>query len=189
MLSAANRLQSGKTSRCGWRLRRFTRLTNAFSKKFENHCHALALYFFWYNWTRQHKAHRLSLAMAAGLTDKLLSMTNLAEMVDAALPKPGEAWLVALQKTASCVTERGSNGQPPPISPSIRQVLLPLYYWEWITRPLSISTEPSHSAFMAEPFKLNLPPMLSCPSRPPMGPYRCVARGPRCDVAPTPPPT
>jgi hypothetical protein len=71
-------------------MRRFTRLTNAFSKKFENHCHALALYFFWYNWTRQHKTHKLSPAMAAGLTDKLLSMTDLAEMVDAALPKPGK---------------------------------------------------------------------------------------------------
>jgi hypothetical protein len=71
-------------------MRRFTRLTNAFSKKFENHCHALALYFFWYNWTRQHKAHRLSPAMAAGLTDKLLSMADLAEMVDAAQPKPGK---------------------------------------------------------------------------------------------------
>jgi hypothetical protein len=31
-------------------MRRFTRLTNAFSKKIENHAHALALYFFWYNW-------------------------------------------------------------------------------------------------------------------------------------------
>jgi IS1 family transposase len=71
-------------------MRRFTRLTNAFSKKFENHCHALALYFFWYNWARQHKAHRLSPAMAAGLSDKLLSMTDLANMVDAALPKPGK---------------------------------------------------------------------------------------------------
>ena len=71
-------------------MRRFTRLTNAFSKKFENHCHALALYFFWYSWTRQHKAQRLSPAMAAGLTDKLLSMTDLAEMVDAAQPKPGK---------------------------------------------------------------------------------------------------
>lgn len=71
-------------------MRRFTRLTNAFSKKFENHCHALALYFFWYNWTRQHKAHRLSPAMAAGLTDRLLSMTDLANMVDASLPKPGK---------------------------------------------------------------------------------------------------
>jgi hypothetical protein len=36
-------------------MRRFTRLTNAFSKKFENHCHALALYFFWYNFCRVHK--------------------------------------------------------------------------------------------------------------------------------------
>jgi IS1 family transposase len=71
-------------------MRRFTRLTNAFSKKFENHCHALALYFFWYNWTRQHKAHRLSPAMAAGLTDNLLSMSDLAEMVDAAQHKPGK---------------------------------------------------------------------------------------------------
>jgi IS1 family transposase len=52
-------------------MRRFARLTNAFSKKFENHCHALALYFFWYNWTRQHKSLRVSPAMAAGLTDKL----------------------------------------------------------------------------------------------------------------------
>lgn len=71
-------------------MRRFTRLTNAFSKKFENHCHALALYFFWYNWTRQHKAHRLSPAMAAGLTDRLYSMTDLAILVDAAQPKPGK---------------------------------------------------------------------------------------------------
>ncbi len=71
-------------------MRRFTRLTNAFSKKFENHCHALALYFYWYNWTRQHKAHRLSPAMAAGLTDKLWSMNDLAVMVDDSLPKPGK---------------------------------------------------------------------------------------------------
>jgi IS1 family transposase len=71
-------------------MRRFTRLTNAFSKKFENHCHALALYFFWYNWTRQHKAHRLSPAMAAGLTDKLWSMADLAGMVDDAQPKPSK---------------------------------------------------------------------------------------------------
>ena len=71
-------------------MRRFTRLTNAFSKKFENHCHALSLYFYWYNWTRQHKAHRLSPAMASGLTDKLWSMTDLAVMVDDAQPKPGK---------------------------------------------------------------------------------------------------
>ena len=39
-------------------MRRFTRLTNAFSKKFENHCHSLALYFVYYNWVRLHKAHK-----------------------------------------------------------------------------------------------------------------------------------
>jgi hypothetical protein len=70
-------------------MRRFTRLTNAFSKKVENHCHALALYFVWYNFVRQHKAHRLSPAMAAGVTDRLWNMEDLAELVEAAAPKPG----------------------------------------------------------------------------------------------------
>ena len=37
-------------------MRRFTRLTNAFSKKVANHCHALALYFTFYNWVRPHKS-------------------------------------------------------------------------------------------------------------------------------------
>lgn len=71
-------------------MRRFTRLTNAFSKKGENHCHMVALYTCWYNFVRQHKAHKLSPAMAAGLTDKLWSMADLAEMIDATLPKPGK---------------------------------------------------------------------------------------------------
>ena|SRR3981189_1923305 len=54
-------------------MRRFTRLTNAFSKKFDNHCHALALYFVWYNFVKVHKSIRLSPAIAAGITDKLWS--------------------------------------------------------------------------------------------------------------------
>jgi hypothetical protein len=49
-------------------MRRFTRLANAFSKKFENHCHALALYFFSYNWIRRHKTLGTTPAIAAGLT-------------------------------------------------------------------------------------------------------------------------
>ena len=49
-------------------MRRFTRLTNAFSKKFENHCHALALYFLFYNFCRVHKTLGVTPAMAAGIT-------------------------------------------------------------------------------------------------------------------------
>jgi IS1 family transposase len=63
-------------------MRRFTRLTNAFSKKFENHCHSLALYFVWYNWIRKHKAHGRTPAMAAGLTDKALTMGDVVQMLD-----------------------------------------------------------------------------------------------------------
>jgi len=48
-------------------LRRFTRLTNAFSKKFDNHCYALALYFYYYNFYRQHKSLLVSAARQAGI--------------------------------------------------------------------------------------------------------------------------
>jgi IS1 family transposase len=63
-------------------LRRFTRLTNAFSKKLENHCHALALYFVWYNFARLHKTIRMSPAMAAGLTTTLWDMTDILHLID-----------------------------------------------------------------------------------------------------------
>lgn len=64
-------------------MRRFTRLTNAFSKKFENHCHSLALYFCWYNWIRKHKSLGTTPAIAAGITDKALTMADIAALVDA----------------------------------------------------------------------------------------------------------
>jgi hypothetical protein len=67
-------------------MRRFTRLTNAFSKKIDGHCAALALYFFHYNFCRQHKSLRVSPAMAAGLTDELLSMEHLCKLMDEANP-------------------------------------------------------------------------------------------------------
>jgi IS1 family transposase len=71
-------------------MRRFTRLTNAFSKKFENHMHMVALYTVWYNFVKQHKSlGGLSPAMAAGINPTLWSMSDLAEMVDATLPKGG----------------------------------------------------------------------------------------------------
>ncbi len=71
-------------------MRRFTRLTNAFSKKLENHCHALALYFFWYNWVRAHKAHRLTPAMAAGLASSPMEMADLIAMIDATNQLPAK---------------------------------------------------------------------------------------------------
>ena len=70
-------------------MRRFTRLTNAFSKKFENHVHMVALYTVWYNFVRIHKTLRVAPAMAAGVTDRLWSMEDVAALVEAAAPKPG----------------------------------------------------------------------------------------------------
>ncbi len=65
-------------------MRRFTRLTNAFSKKFENHCHALALYFYHYNFQRLHKTLRVTPAMAAGISKELLSWETIIDLVDQA---------------------------------------------------------------------------------------------------------
>jgi IS1 family transposase len=67
-------------------MRRFTRLTNAFSKKYSNHCDALALYFFHYNFCRIHKSLRTSPAQAAGVTDESLDMTHLCKLMDDANP-------------------------------------------------------------------------------------------------------
>jgi len=64
-------------------MRRFTRLTNAFSKKVGNHIHALALYFVHYNWMRIHKTLRVTPAMAAGLTGKLMGWEDIITIMDA----------------------------------------------------------------------------------------------------------
>jgi len=62
-------------------MRRFTRLTNAFSKKVENHAHAIALHFMYYNFVRIHKTLRVTPAMQAGLTKKLWSIEDLAKLL------------------------------------------------------------------------------------------------------------
>jgi IS1 family transposase len=69
-------------------MRRFTRLTNAFSKKLDNHIHALALYFTFYNFCRIHKTLRMSPAMAAGVTDRLWSLEDVIARIDADAPAP-----------------------------------------------------------------------------------------------------
>ena len=71
-------------------MRRFTRLTNGFSKKFENHAHMVALYTVWYNFVKMHKTLRMTPAMAAGVSDRLWSMEDVAAMVDDAAAKPGK---------------------------------------------------------------------------------------------------
>jgi len=61
-------------------MRRFTRLTNAFSKKIENHCYAIALHFVHYNFCRIHKSLRVTPAMEAGLTDNLMSIADIVKL-------------------------------------------------------------------------------------------------------------
>ena len=64
-------------------MRRFTRLTNAFSKKVENHVAAVSLHSMYYNFVRIHKTLKVSPAMAAGVTDRLWEMSDLVEMLEA----------------------------------------------------------------------------------------------------------
>jgi hypothetical protein len=60
-------------------VRRFTRLTNAFSKKWENHWAMIALWFAFYNFCRVHKSIRMTPAMAAGISDHIWTVRELLE--------------------------------------------------------------------------------------------------------------
>jgi IS1 family transposase len=71
-------------------MRRFTRLTNGFSKKYDNHVHALALYFYHYNFCRIHKSLRVTPAMEAKLTDRVWSFDDLIAKVDEMNPLPAK---------------------------------------------------------------------------------------------------
>ncbi len=65
-------------------MRRFTRLTNAHSKKFENHAYAVALHVMFYNFVRIHSTLRMSPAMAAGVSNRLWDMSDIVKLIDAA---------------------------------------------------------------------------------------------------------
>lgn len=69
-------------------MRRFTRLTNGFSKKVENHAHAVALHMTYYNFVRIHKTLRVTPAMAAGVSDRLWEITDIAKLVEDAEAAP-----------------------------------------------------------------------------------------------------
>jgi hypothetical protein len=63
-------------------MRRFTRLTNAFSKKVENHAAAVALYFMYYNFGRVHRTLRVTPAMEAGVSDHVWSIEEIVRLLE-----------------------------------------------------------------------------------------------------------
>lgn len=69
-------------------MRRFRRLINAFSKKVENHAHAVALHMMYYNFVRIHKTLRITPAMAAGVSDRLWEIADIAKLVEDAEAAP-----------------------------------------------------------------------------------------------------
>ena len=69
-------------------MRRFTRLTNGFSKKLVNHMHMVAIYTVFYNWTKIHKTLRTTPAMAAGLTDRVWEMAEMVKLMDEVTDQP-----------------------------------------------------------------------------------------------------
>lgn len=69
-------------------MRRFTRLTNGFSKKIDNHIHMLSLYFVHYNFCRIHKTLSVTPAMEAGLTKHLLDTDFIVDLIDSREPAP-----------------------------------------------------------------------------------------------------
>lgn len=86
MISTSHVERQNLTMRMG--MRRFTRLTNGFSKKLENHLHMLSLYFVHYNFVRVHKSLRTTPAMAAGVSDTLHDMEWIVGLIDARAPAP-----------------------------------------------------------------------------------------------------
>jgi len=63
-------------------MRRFTRLTNGFSKKIENHCYAIALHFVYYNFAKIHKSLRVTPAMEAKLLSKPMTIEDIVNLID-----------------------------------------------------------------------------------------------------------
>ena len=68
-------------------MRRFTRLTNGFSKKVENHAYAVALHMMYYNFVKLHSKLRVTPAMAAGVSDRLWEVSDIVALWEAVEPK------------------------------------------------------------------------------------------------------
>jgi uncharacterized protein (DUF849 family) len=72
-------------------MRRFTRLTNGFSKKIENHAHMVAIHFMHYNFGRLHKTLRVIPAMEAWISDHVWTLEEMIQMADS-YPEAGATW-------------------------------------------------------------------------------------------------
>lgn len=85
--------------------RRFTRLTNGFSKKLENHAYSVALFAMYYNFCKIHKTLRVTPAMEAGVSDRVWDVAGIVKLVEDAEAKPGKRG--ALQKEGCLRLNRG----------------------------------------------------------------------------------
>lgn len=81
-------------------MRRFTRLTNAFSKKIENHCYAIALHFVYYNFAKVHKTLRVTPAMEAKLAKRPITLEDIVNLIPIEVPKKRGHYRKLVQKTA-----------------------------------------------------------------------------------------
>jgi len=98
--------------------RRFTRKTNAFSKKLEAHCNMLAITFTAYNFTRKHLTLGTTPAVAGGVASRIMRMEEIVEMVDAyAQRKQDEAYEVEFAKLTPLRTEPKSYESAKPLTP------------------------------------------------------------------------
>ncbi|WP_324752103.1 IS1 family transposase [Roseovarius sp. Pro17] len=86
LISASNVERKNLTMRM--HMHRFARLTNGFSKKVENHMHAVALHFMYCNFAKVHQTLKVTPAMQAGLTNRLWDIADLVALVDANEPEP-----------------------------------------------------------------------------------------------------
>jgi len=69
-------------------MRRFTRLTNGFSKKVENHMHAISLHYMYYNFCRIHQSLRVTPAMEVGIADEVYDLDFIVNLIDEMNPAP-----------------------------------------------------------------------------------------------------
>lgn len=95
--------------------RRFTRLTNAFSKKLDNHIHAIALYFNFYNFCRIHKSLCVTPAMEAGLADSVWSFDDIIAKIEEMAPPPAKRGLYKKRQSAAelrALPKLGENTLP-----------------------------------------------------------------------------